>query len=169
MFLSFVVFFLVHFILPKSIMFKIKHPCSLPGWCLLSRKHIQGILDLPSKLGGGGNNKGDKDDDVELELWPSFERVWAPEEVYFPTALSLLGYLDDDSTRGCRGGGGGLAVVRRALTHSQWDERAAKHSDRAHPLTYDHLFGGGGDDDGGGAEELIHRVRGEGCLILNPT
>ena len=102
---------------------------SLPGWCFLSRKHAQNILNLPSQLG-------------DMNLWPAFERVWAPEEVYFPTALSICGNLDE--------------VVRRSVTYSQWDERAANLQDRAHPLAYDGCI----DDD------LVRRVRQDGCLFL---
>jgi hypothetical protein len=102
---------------------------SLPGWCLLSRKHAQGILDIPSQLGG-------------MNLWPAFERVWAPEEVFLPTALAISGNLN--------------SLSGRALTHSRWDERAADHKDRAHPLSYDGSF-----DD-----ELVSMTRAEGCLFL---
>ncbi|KAL7529128.1 hypothetical protein ACHAXR_002806 [Thalassiosira sp. AJA248-18] len=102
---------------------------ALPGWCLLSRKHAQSILDIPSQLEGSN-------------LWPAFERVWAPEEVFIPTALAICGHMDE--------------VSQRALTHSQWDERAANHKDRAHPLSYDGCF-----DDG-----LVSRVRRDGCLFL---
>jgi hypothetical protein len=102
---------------------------SLPGWCLLSRKHARAILDIPSHLGG-------------LNLWPAFERVWAPEEIFLPTALAISGNMD--------------GVLRRALTHSRWDRSAADHGDRAHPLSYDGSFG----------DELVSRTRAEGCLFL---
>ena len=101
----------------------------MPGWCLLSRKHARGILDIPSHLGG-------------MNLWPAFERVWAPEEVFLPTALAISGSMD--------------GVSRRALTHSRWDVRAADRGDRAHPLSYDGSF-----DD-----ELVSWTRAEGCLFL---
>ena len=101
----------------------------LPGWCLLSRKHAQHILDLPNQL----NN---------MNLWPAFEKVWAPEEVYFPTALNICGLMDE--------------VVKRAVTHSEWDHKAVNLQDRAHPLCYDGQF----------SDELVCRVRGEGCLFL---
>ena len=104
---------------------------ALPGWCFLSRKHAQDILNLPSQLGG-------------MNLWPAFERVWAPEEVFIPTALAICGHMNNNE------------VSRRALTHSQWDERAANHKDRAHPLTYDGYF-----DD-----KLVSRVRHDGCLFM---
>jgi len=51
---------------------------ALPGWCLLSRKHAQSILDLPQTQLGGMN------------LWPAFERVWAPEEVYFSYRFGIV-------------------------------------------------------------------------------
>jgi hypothetical protein len=42
------------------------------------------ILEMPAKQLGG------------KELYPIFGTVWAPEEVFFPTALSLLGVLPSD-------------------------------------------------------------------------
>jgi hypothetical protein len=71
---------------------------SLPGWCLLSHKHAQGILDIPLHFGG-------------LNLWPAFEHMWAPEEVFLPTALAISKNMD--------------GVSRRKLTHSCWDRSAA--------------------------------------------
>ena len=55
-----------------------------------------------------------------------FKNVWAPEEVYFPTALALLGKLED-------------YVVRKSLMWSKWDE-SLKNKDRAHPILYDGKF-----------------------------
>jgi len=106
---------------------------ALPGWCLVSRKHAQAVLDLPSQLGDGAP-----------DLWPAFNNVWAPEEVYFPTALALLGYLP------------GNDVVSKTVTHSKWNERARNQKDRAHPLEYDDSFN----------EHLVQNVRKEGCLFL---
>lgn len=77
-----------------------------------------------------------------MNLWPAFEKVWAPEEVYFPTALHICGLMDE--------------VVRRTVTHSKWDHKAANLQDRAHPLCYDGNF-----DD-----ELVSQVRRNGCLFL---
>ena len=112
---------------------------ALPGWCLLSRKHAQSILELTEKQLDGMN------------LWPAFERVWAPEEVYFPTALALCGYMDDDDTTNNE-------VSKRSVTYSEWDTRASNHKDRAHPLSYDDNFD----------YELVRRVRNEnnGALFL---
>ena len=111
---------------------------ALPGWCLMSRKHIESILNLPQALGG-------------QDLWPAFTDVWAPEEVYFPTCLTLCGYLapgseaDDD-------------IVREPLTYSEWNERARDHKDRAHPLVFDGVF----EDD----TATIRRIRDQGCTFL---
>ena len=104
-----------------------------------------------------------------MNLWPAFEQVWAPEEVYFPTALALCGHMDEvlseddndndhssSSKNKNKNHHNHHAVIRRALTHSQWDERAANHKDRAHPLSYDGCFD----------HELVRRVRQNGCLFL---
>ena len=111
---------------------------ALPGWCLISRKHMEGILNLPQELGG-------------QDLWPAFTDVWAPEEVYFPTCLALCGYLAPESE-------GDNDVVREALTYAEWNERASNHKDRAHPLVFDGCF----EDD----TAVIRRIRGQGCTCL---
>jgi hypothetical protein len=116
-------------VLRSSMSLDIVHK-ALPGWCLLSRKHAQSIMDIPHQLLHGMN------------LWPAFTHVWAPEEVYIPTALALCGKLD--------------GVSCRALTYSKWDTRAKDHKDRAHPLSYDDNFD----------NELVSRARAEGCLFL---
>lgn len=77
-----------------------------------------------------------------MNLWPAFEKVWAPEEVYFPTALNICGLIDE--------------VVKRTVTHSKWDHKAINLQDRAHPFCYDGQF-----DD-----ELVCQVRSDGCLFL---
>ena len=60
-----------------------------------------------------------------MDLWPAFEKVWAPEEVYFPTALALTGHLPSPT------------VIMEPVTHSEWDTRARDHKQRAHPKVYD--------------------------------
>jgi hypothetical protein len=101
---------------------------ALPGWCLLCRQHIQAILDMPSIYLEGDS------------LWPAFEDVWAPEEVFFPTALSLLGFLPSEN------------VILRSVTHSKW-----KNPSDANPIEYDDRFN----------ERLVKTLREEeGCLFL---
>jgi len=103
---------------------------ALPGWCLLSIKHARQILDLLQQLGGKA-------------LYPLFQKVWAPEEVFFPTALSLLGVLP------------GEEVVERSIMWAKWDERA-RGQERAHPIVYDGEFCRG----------LVHDARKEGCMFM---
>lgn len=98
----------------------------------MSRKHMEGILDIATALG--------------QEFWPAFEGVWAPEEVYFPTCLALLGYLSGDN------------VMRQPLTYAEWNERAKVHRDRAHPLVFDGCF----ENDAA----FIGRIRRNGCTFL---
>ncbi len=104
-------------------------PISLPGWCLLSQKHAIDIINIPSQLAG-------------MNLWPAFERVWAPEEVFFPTALAISGNMEE--------------VSRRALTYCHWATHASNQKDRAHPIAYDGCF----DDT------LVSRARADGCLFM---
>ena len=112
---------------------------ALPGWCLISRRHAESILNLPQALGG-------------QDLWPAFTDVWAPEEVYFPTGLALCGYLAPDPE-------GDSDVVREPLTYSEWNERARDHKDRAHPLVFDGCF----EDD----KATIRRIhQDKGCTFL---
>jgi hypothetical protein len=111
-------------VLQSSIPIQAVHK-ALPGWCVLSREHIQDIVKL----------------DEQLDLWTAFEHVWAPEEVYFPTALSLLGHLENSHN----------------LLYAEWNARAAKETDRAHPKLFDREFG----------PDLVERVRRQSnCLFL---
>lgn len=58
---------------------------ALPGWIMLTRRHAEEILKLPSLV-----------DPDRKDLVIAWNTVHAPEEVYFSTMLSLLGYLRDD-------------------------------------------------------------------------
>jgi len=98
---------------------------ALPGWIILSRSHAQDILNLPTQLSN-------------TPIWPAFSKVWAPEEVYFPTSMALLGHLPSND------------VKLVSLMHSQWDTKAQNHSDRAHPKAY---------DDEGLSYNLIERIQ----------
>lgn len=104
---------------------------ALPGWCILSRKHAISVLNLScqqtDEKDGNEQTRGKNADgnDSNVELWPAFSEVWAPEEVYFPTILALAGHLP------------GPEVISESLMFAKWDERAKNHSDRAHPLVYD--------------------------------
>jgi hypothetical protein len=86
---------------------------SLPGWCTLSKEHAKKILAMPAQELGG------------KDLWKAFDECWAPEEAFFPTALALLGLLDE--------------TERKSLTYAEWNtERTKRPEDKAHPKTWDH-------------------------------
>lgn len=54
-------------------------------WILLSRKHALAILYLDEHIASSRD-----------EFWNAFTNVSASDEMYFPTVLSILGYLCDD-------------------------------------------------------------------------
>ena len=105
-------------IIPQKYVWK-----SLPGWIMLTRKHAIEIVRLPALVnadliaawGPGGQWNERKGG------------VFAPEEVYFATNLSMLGYLRDNS------GQQKLSdqVIRQRVTWAQWK----RHGD-ANPITY---------------------------------
>ena len=99
---------------------------ALPGWCVLCRSHVHAVLEMLPKF----------------ELWTAFEKCWAPEEVYFATALALLGLLDE--------------VECKSLVHAEWNERARNHADRAHPKEFDQDFD----------EQLVDYVKRRDCVFL---
>ena len=103
---------------------------ALPGWCLLSKKHAKQILDLPKSIG-------------DKNLYPLFEKVWAPEEVFFPTALSLVGVLP------------GKEVIGKSIMWAKWDERA-RGQERSHPIVYDGKF----------SRTLVLNARERGCFFM---
>ena len=88
------------------------HKC-LPGWISLTRTHAQEIGALAAALG-----------DALLGAWDS---VHAPEEIFFPTMLALLGHLRADAEEEEEGDG----VRRTAVTFAEWTRRGD-----AHPATH---------------------------------
>ena len=125
---------------------------SLPGWILLTRPHALEILLVPTCC--------------QADLVCAWGRgqwtetnggVFAPEEVYFPTMLSILGYLrDDDVTEGQggkdgKGGTGGMGgmggkggkavravqVERRMVTYAEWARRGDANPIKFSPFTRD--------------------------------
>ena len=106
----------------------------LPGWSLLCRDHIQKILNL---------NKDNEEYSLGQDLFPAFANVWAPEEVFFPTCLALLGVLPGED------------VVHKSAMWARWDENA-RGKDKAHPLVYDNRFG----------SDLLREARSEGCWFM---
>ncbi len=105
---------------------------ALPGWSLMSSNHMRQILNIPNEYLDGE------------DLYPLFKNVWAPEEVFFPTALALLGKIS-----------GGDEVINQSVMWSKWDNRA-RGKDRAHPIVYDGEF----------SKKLVEDARGEGCYFM---
>lgn len=104
---------------------------SLPGWIVICRHHAEEILAMPEKHFAG------------KDLWPAFSDCWAPEEAFFPTALSLLGLLPE--------------TMQKSLTYAEWNHRAQNQQSRAHPRTWDNVFDG----------NLVATIRkNHGCLVL---
>ena len=90
-------------IIPASYVWK-----CIPGWMMLTRRHAVEINQIPTILSSNNNssnnyNSSDSDSDVVdvVKAWGQGQwnednnNVWAPEEVYFPTMLALLGFLRD--------------------------------------------------------------------------
>jgi hypothetical protein len=73
-------------------------------WTVLSRAHAAAVLNIDQHM---------RPDD---QLWNSFARINASDEMYFPTALAVLGILkdEDDSTV--------PQVAKRAVTYTDWTE-----------------------------------------------
>lgn len=97
-------------VIPKEAIWK-----SLPGWILLSRRHAEEILALINRFGEWKQNAVSIEDLSEGRKisrsivhpiirafgtggnFDSAEKsVFAPEEMFFPTMLSILGYLRSD-------------------------------------------------------------------------
>lgn len=123
---------------PQEVLYK-----ALPGWCLLSRLHIQSILDLPSLILNTTSTTQQQSEE-KYNLWSLFQNVWAPEEVYFATCLALLGFLPCEH------------AVSKSLMFACWDKHAKNHSDRAHPRSYDHEL----------SKSLVQDLRKSGYMFM---
>eukprot|EP01039_Chlorochromonas_danica_P011224 gene11224-12521_t len=124
---------------------------SLPGWIMLTRAHAEEILALLRRMGGWEKGKvdiegGTLSSSVSSSVrdlvdafglpgpWREGRGVHAPEEIFFPTMLALLGYLREQS--------GGDQVVRRSVTFAEWLRK-----DDANPIV--HQF----------SERLLSRIK----------
>ena len=75
----------IHHVVPKRFRWKADQ------WMVLSRTHAQAVLDLDHYA---TSRLSPRD-----ELWNSFTRINASDEMYFPTALGLSGILLDTTER----------------------------------------------------------------------
>ena len=116
---------------------------ALPGWIMLTRRHAVEIVRLPTLVnadliaawGPGGQ-------------WSERKGgVFAPEEVYFATNLSILGYLRDNGKNDMKRTGD--EVYRQRVTWAQWK----KHGD-ANPITYSDF-----------SVDIIRKFRSEGAVF----
>jgi hypothetical protein len=73
-------------------------------WTVLSRAHAAAVLNIDQHMRPAD------------QLWNSFARINASDEMYFPTALAVLGILkeEDDSNA--------PQVAKRAVTYTDWTE-----------------------------------------------
>ena len=91
-----------------------------PGWIALTRKHASDIVELPILVGADlvvAWGKG--------AFASNGNNVWAPEEVYFPTLLAILGYLREDHDD---------EIKRTNINFAKF----ARHGD-ANPITFNRL------------------------------
>lgn len=112
-------------------------------WMVLTRSHADAIASIPSKHLNG------------RQLWPAFRKCRASDEIYFPTALSVLGIVRrqggeaqvDDFSKGesCAGN----AIRRRRVTYCDWSLSAKNPA----PFTSKDW------------NDVVVKARGEGCLF----
>lgn len=83
--------------------------CKADQWVMLIRSHAKAVIGIPLGIGE--------------PLWPQFRGTKASDELYFPTALALLGILkfQDSSLEGDLFGD---EVSKRRLTYCDWSESA---------------------------------------------
>ncbi|KAL3803495.1 hypothetical protein HJC23_014043 [Cyclotella cryptica] len=113
-------------------------------WIVLNRAHGEAVASIPVKYLNGRS------------LWYAFRRCRASDEMYFPTALSILGIIarpvgvkevDDDSCKSeaCAGD----EIRRRKVTYCDWSLSAKNPSSFA---AQDWA-------------QVLSKARGEGCLF----
>jgi hypothetical protein len=113
---------------------------ALPGWCLLTAQHALDVLRLSYQhrmqlLPMQDSTLLPPLSVPEVDLTMAFEECWAPEEVYFATALCLLGHIhptnDDSDDRG--------SVRRESVVYAEWPP-GRRENERAHPKVWDEEF-----------------------------
>ena len=107
----------------------------------LSKQHMTEILYLLETI-----EQETKGTDAINPFVKLFERVWAPEEVFFATCLSVLGILNQNETND--------SIQKNCLMYVKWDNRA-RGADRAHPIIYQKL-----------TKKIQEMAIQEGCLFL---
>jgi hypothetical protein len=87
-------------------------------WILLSRRHAIAILHIDEHIAN-----------PQHQLWTLFRKISASDEMYFPTALGILGIIkdDDETTEGKIASNGNLVdistpVLKRPVTYTDWSQ-----------------------------------------------
>lgn len=111
-------------------------------WMVLTRLDAEAVASLPSRLNG-------------RQLWPAFRKCRASDEIYFPTALSILGIVSrpdggaqvDEFSKGesCAGHN----IRRRRITYCDWSLSAKN------PASFTSQEW----------KDVVLKARGEGCLF----
>lgn len=139
-------------VIPPNVVWK-----CIPGWIMLNRRHAAEISLLTAKscthkpfTTTTKSNDCCLGTDVEADLVKAWGKggtwtesngnVWAPEEVFFPTMLSILGYLKE---------GGKDEVKRRSVTYARF-----KKVGDANPITFANMDAA-----------LLRDLRGSGSLF----
>ena len=110
-------------------------------WIVLNRAHGDAVASIPNKYLNGRS------------LWYAFRRCRASDEMYFPTALSILGIIArpsgvqevEEGNEKCAGD----QIRRRKVTYCDWSVSAKNPAS----FTAQNL------------EEVAIKARGEGCLF----
>lgn len=128
-------------------------------WILLIREHAEAV----ARAGRGSASNNGNSNYGGAELWECFKRTRASDELYFPTALSLLNIIGGDKKRDgtCSDGRKGSdlelgdKVSNRRITYCDWSMSARN------PATFNVLL------EGRKAEflEVVRKAREEGCLF----
>ena len=111
-------------------------------WLVLTRQHGEAVASIPNKYLEDG------------QLWSTLRKVRASDEIYFPTALSILGILHrpagvsevDDRSKESSGGDG---IRKRRITYCDWS-MGAKNPASLTCLEW---------------KDVVKKARGEGCLL----
>jgi hypothetical protein len=140
-------------------------------WVMLTRKHAEAILALPAKCGAAvwppfaaaaapaavaaatAAATGRGAPSPAPALWTAFSDVFAADELYYATVLSLLGYLFEPA-----GANDEDAVDRRMLTYVDWPRPRSGKS----PRTYERLDQFVRHGSGGGGLSEAQRL---GCVF----
>jgi len=108
-----------------------QHRWKADQWILLTRPHAAAVLDIDQHL-----RPGDR-------LWTAFSRISASDEMYFPTALSLIGLLTEQANNDTKESSDTVPettlipsslssqIASRQVTYVDWSEGMRN------PATYD--------------------------------